>query len=105
MTAQILASWAGLILALALSYVPKLGPWFNAQPSDVKVKVNGGMLLLIAAALFGLGCVGIAIAGVVVACNQAGAVSLGSVLLSALIGNQAGYLAFVRPFPSTNPPV
>jgi hypothetical protein len=105
MTSTVLAGFAGVLLALALSYLPKFGPWFNAQPSGTKVMVNGVALIIIAAAAYGAGCLGLAVQlHLTVTCDQAGAITMLGSLLTALISNQTAYTAFVRPFPSTNPP-
>jgi hypothetical protein len=104
MNAQMLASILAVLLALALSYAPKFGSWFNAQPSETKVQVTGAGLILITVAIFGLSCAGFAVQlGLSVICDQAGAFSLGQVLITALIANQSAYSLFVRPFKSTNP--
>jgi hypothetical protein len=100
-----LASILAVLLALALSYLPNFGPWFNAQPSSTKVQITGAGLIGIAVVIFVLSCVGFATQlGTTVTCDQAGAFSLGNVLLAALIANQGAYSLFVRPFKSTNPP-
>ncbi len=105
MNATVLAGFAGVLLALLLSYFPKFGSWFNGQPSETKVMINGGLLTAIALGIFGIGCAGLAgDFGLAVTCDKAGAITLLGYLLAALIANQTAYIAFVRPFPRNNPP-
>ncbi len=104
MTASILAGFVGVLLALLLSYVPKFGPWFNAQPSETKVMINGGLLVVVSAGSFGLACAGWATSlHLALTCDQPGLITLLSALLTALISNQSAYMAFVKPFPRNNP--
>lgn len=106
MNAQMLAGILAVLLAFGLSYVPKFGPWFNAQPSETKVQVTGAGLVVITAVIFGLSCAGFAAQlNLSVTCDQAGAFSLGQILLAALIANQSAYSLFVRPFKQNNPAV
>jgi hypothetical protein len=101
---QALAGIAGIVLSLVLSYAPKFGAWFNAQESGTKVEITGALLLIVGVAIYGLGCAGWAPDfGLAVSCDRPGLVSLFNALVSALIANQAAYLAFVKPFASTNP--
>jgi hypothetical protein len=104
MTASILAGFAGVVLALLLSYVPKFGPWFNAQSSEIKVMINGLLLVVVAAGAYGLACAGWAVdLNLAVTCDKAGLVTMLGALLAALISNQVAYLAFVKPFARNNP--
>lgn len=104
MDASVLAGIAGLVLSLALSYLPMFGTWFNAQDSTTKVQINGGLLVVVAAAIFGLSCAGLAAQlNLQITCDQAGAITLFGYLLTALIANQTGYIAFVKPFKRNNP--
>lgn len=102
--ASALAGFAGIVLSLLLSYAPKFGAWFNAQDSGTKVEITGALLLIVAGGIYGLGCAGWAPDfNLGVSCDRPGLVSLSNALISALIANQAAYLAFVKPFASTNP--
>ncbi len=104
MTASILAGLAGVVLALLLSYVPYFGTWFNAQTSEVKVMINGLLLVLVAAGAYGLACAGWAVdLNLAVTCDRVGLVTVASALLTGLISNQAAYVAFVKPFARNNP--
>lgn len=104
MTASILAGFSGVLLALLLSYVPKFGPWFNAQDSSMKVMINGLLLVAVAGGAYGVTCTGLAAQlNLALTCDASGLVTLLGALLSALLGNQAAYVAFVKPFPRNNP--
>lgn len=95
MSAEQLASIAGIVLSLVLAYVPWLSNWYNAQTKQVKVAVMGGLLIAVALGVFGLGCWNVL---VLVPCTLQGALQLLSVLISALMANQATFLFAVRPF-------
>lgn len=103
MTAIQLSAILGVVLALALSYIPTFGTWFAVQPSPTKVLITGVGLLVVAGASFGLVCAGVTLPGVTLVCTKADALALVNVLISALIANQGAYLVFVRPFPRNNP--
>ena len=103
LTDVVIAAIAAGVLSLALSYLPKAGPWYNAQASEAKVQINGGLMLLVTLALFGLGCANLL--SLNVTCDKAGAMTLASMLISALVTNQGIYNMFVKPFPQNNPPM
>ncbi|MBI2758778.1 MAG: hypothetical protein HYX49_08880 [Chloroflexi bacterium] len=104
MTASILAGFSGVFLALLLSYVPKFGPWFNAQNSATKVMINGLLLVAVAGGVYGAACAGLAAQlNLALTCDAPGLVTLLGALFSALLGNQAAYVAFVKPFARNNP--
>lgn len=103
MTPVQIASAGGVLLALALSYFPGFGKWFNAQESATKVLITGVGLVLVSAGAFGLACAGINLGDVVLACTKEDALSLVASLIAALIANQSTYLLAVKPFARNNP--
>lgn len=88
MTAELLASVAGVVLSLAFSYVPGLRPWFDKLSSDYKRLVMLGALLVVAVGAFGLACIGQYAA---LTCDEAGAWTLVKAFLAAAVANQAAY--------------
>ena len=52
MTADLISSVAGIVLSLALSYVPGLSKVWDAQPSDTKRAILGLLLVASAAGAF-----------------------------------------------------
>ena len=93
MTAELLASIAGIVLSLACSYLPGLSTRFDKLPPQYKQLVMGGLLMVVAVAVFGMSCGGIVAA---VVCDKAGAVGLLKVLIAALIANQSAFLLTKR---------
>lgn len=93
MTAEQLSALAGVILSLAFSYLPGLAPWFDRLEPTVKRLVMAGLLLVVAVGAFGLSCAGVISAA---ACTQAGAWSVLTVFIAALVANQATYLISTR---------
>ena len=92
MDAVQLSAIAGLILSLAFSYIPGLNTWFGALVAQQKQLIMGGLLIVIAAVIFGLGCAGLAPSGVTVECTTAGAYGFIQIVIAALVANQSTYL-------------
>lgn len=109
MTSGLLSLLAGAALSLAFAYVPRLRNWFYGVEGDVsqpgltpdqRRAVMGGMLVLAAVSVFGLGCAGLTIdpnslalvdqpvSGI---CGKAGLLDLVNNLIAVLIANQALY--------------
>lgn len=88
-----LAALAGLILSLLFSYVPGLKSWFDAKTTVEKQEFMGGLLVVIAAVIFGLACAGLgASLGIGIECSISGAWGFLQVLIAALVANQSVYL-------------
>lgn len=89
MTGELLSSIAGIVLSLIFSYIPGVKQWFGVLKPSMKQAVMGGLLLLVAASVFGLSCAGLDV-GVV--CDVDGALGLLRLLIAALVANQSTYL-------------
>jgi hypothetical protein len=99
MTVEQLSQYAGVVLSLALAYIPKLAEWYAAKDAQAKARIMGGLLVLTAVGIFALACAHIAgDLGLGVACDKASLMQLVQILLSALIANQATFLLAVKPF-------
>jgi hypothetical protein len=94
MTPQELAAIAGLILSLALAYIPKVKDWYNGFDSEGKARVMAGLLVLTAIGVFAYGCIPQSL----VPCTLDGAKELVAVLIAALVANQATFTLLVHPF-------
>lgn len=100
---DILASVSGVLLSLAFSYIPGLHEKFNALETIYKRLVIMGLLLIVAAGLFGMSCAGIVEFAAGAVCDRAGLVELLRALFLAFVANQATY-AFVKPKPQPTGP-
>jgi hypothetical protein len=89
MTSELLASIAGIVLSLGFSYIPGLSVWYAKLDGIYKRLLMAGLLLLTAAAAFGLSCADIF---ATVKCSQDGVIGLVEVFVLALIANQSTYL-------------
>ena len=88
MSVEQLAAIAGAVLSLAFSYIPGLDEGFaNLEPTHKRL-IMGGLLVVVAVAVFGLSC-GNLLASVT--CDKQGALGLVNVLIMALIANQSVY--------------
>ncbi len=92
MSAEFLALVAGSVLSLLFSYIPGLNTGFAALGSEVKRLIMVGLLLGVAAAVYGLSCAGFGSAiGVEIACNQEGLVAVVTAFVLAVVANQSAY--------------
>jgi len=92
MSAESLALISGAVLSLLFSYIPGLNVKFAELGSEVKRLIMAGLLLAVAASVYGLSCAGWgASLGIVVPCDQEGLLSLIQVFVLALIANQSAY--------------
>lgn len=88
-TPDFLAAIAGAILSLLFSYVPGLNTQYAALVPVYKRLVMLGLLLVVAAAIYGLGCGGILQSGI--ACSQQGLIQLVAIFVIAVIANQSTF--------------
>ena len=95
MSVEQLGAIAGVILSLFVAYIPKVKDWYDAQSGQVKAQVMGALLLVSAAAVFGLSCANLYD---LVPCTVEGAKELVGILIAALVANQATFVLAVRPF-------
>ena len=92
MTAETLTLFAGAILSLLFSYIPKLNTWFDGLLPEYKRLIMAGLTLVVGAASYGLACAGYAeYFKIGVTCDQAGLIGLLQGWVLAIIGNQAAY--------------
>ena len=87
LTPEILGTIAGAVLSLLFSYIPGLNAWFAAFDETRKRGIMALLLLIVALAVFGLGCAGIVVIGL--ACSSQGAIQLAWIYILAIIGNQS----------------
>ena len=95
MTIEQLGAIAGIVLSLAVRYIPQIAKWYDAFDAEGKARVMGALLVVSAVGVFALGCVNVF---AFVPCTVDGAKELVSVLVTALMANQATFLIAVRPF-------
>ena len=88
-TPDILAAFAGVVLSLLFSYIPKLNTGFAALTGEVKRLIMLALLLAVSVVVFLLGCY--AIVGTGLTCDRAGAIQLAWMFILAVIANQSAY--------------
>ena len=81
----------GVIVSLVFSYFPGLRVLFAAQSSEWKSGIMIGMLAVLTAILFGMGCAGSIHTGL--ACDQTGVWRAVSAFIAALVANQGTWQA------------
>lgn len=87
---ELISAVAGMVLSLIFSYAPRLNTKFAALEAGVKRLIMAGLLILVTAGLFGLGCSAlIVIPGF--SCTQGTAVQYTWMLIYALAANQTTY--------------
>lgn len=93
MSVEKIAAIAGIVLSLLFSYVPGLSAWYEKLEKPVKQAIMAMLLIVIAAASYGLACAGYSSdLGLTVTCDRTGVLSLLNVLIAALVANQGMYL-------------
>lgn len=85
-----------MLLSLAFSYVPGLRDKFDALDPTYKRLIMLALLLVVAAALYGLACAGVVEFANGATCDRAGLVELARAFLAAMMANQAAYLLTPR---------
>lgn len=100
MSADLLASLAGILLSLLFSYIPGLNGWFDLLEPIFKRLLMLLLLILVSAAAYGLSCAGIF---PTVTCDREGLLGLVSAFVGAMIANQAAYLLSPRTSPTRLP--
>jgi hypothetical protein len=94
MTIEQLGAIAGIVLSLAIAYIPPFANWYNQKTAPQKAQIMAGFLILTAIGVFAYGCIPASL----VPCTLAGAKELVAVLIAALVANQATFSLLVHPF-------
>jgi hypothetical protein len=103
MSEDTLAMVAGALLSLAFSYIPGLQQKYDPLAPTYKRLVMLGLLVVVAAAIFGIACTGWAAAiGIEIPCDVVGAIGLVRVLILAILANQSTYLISPKINPARN---
>jgi len=89
MTESTIASIAGVIFSLAVSYIPGLKEWYAVLSAQTKALVMLAALLLACVVIFASACLGYSTA---LSCDLPGVKSLVPLFIAAAIANQATYL-------------
>jgi hypothetical protein len=94
MDAKLLASIAGIVLSLLFTYLPGLKDWYEPLDSAKKSLIMLGLIIIVAAAVFGLSCAGWY---KLVSCDQIGIKGLVEAVILVLVSNQATFLISPKP--------
>lgn len=89
MTAELLAGISGTVVSVLFSYLPGLSGAYDGLGATYKRLVMAGVLLVVAAVIYGLSCAGIY---QFFTCDQAGIIKAVEIFVAALVANQATYL-------------
>jgi hypothetical protein len=89
LTQTLITGAAGILLSLGFSYIPGLSTWFAAKTPEIKRLIMLGLLVVVAAGGFALGCFNIFVTDV--PCTQVGLTQLLVNLVIAAIANQTTY--------------
>lgn len=88
MTSLLLAEISGLVVSLALKYLPWLSDWYDGQTSKTRALVAVVAMLVVTAVAYGLSCTG---EYSFFECSRAGALAAAELFIAALVANQATY--------------
>ncbi len=93
MSAEEISTGAGIVLSLALSYIPGLNVKFASLKPEIKRLIMLALLFLVSGSAYALGCAGAldALVGITLTCDMHGLLGLGRSLILAIIANQAIY--------------
>jgi hypothetical protein len=90
--AELIASFAGIILSLLAAYVPGFSDWFASLDGTRKRLFMLAACVASAFGIIGAGCAG----WYDYPCTDAGIKEVGGALIAALVANQAAYVMAVR---------
>lgn len=92
MTPEFLVLAFGVLLSLAVSYIPGLSTAYDKLDGNLKRVIMLGGVVVIGVGVYGLNCAGVSFTGVpAVECSQAGALGVVEAIIKAAIANQAAF--------------
>ena len=98
MDAQLLSGIAGVVLSLAVAYIPGVDAWYAGKDAKAKARVMALLLIVVSAIIFALACAKLAADfGLNVVCDRSSLVSLVKILIAALVANQSAFALLVKP--------
>jgi len=99
MTVEQLSHIAGILLSLAIAYIPGIADWYAKKDTRSKAGIMALLLIVVSVGIFALACAHlVANIGLGVTCDKASAIQLVQILIAALIANQAAFLLLVKPY-------
>ena len=94
MTPELIAGFVGILLSLAMEFVPKFSDWYNALDDTKQKLVPVVVGLVVVYGAFGLGCISLIAA--YWACTGLGAWDAMAAFLAFLLANQTTYAVFLK---------
>ncbi len=92
MTPEFLVLTFGVVLSLAVSYIPGLNDAYGKLDANAKRLVMLGGIVVVAVAVVGLNCAGVSFDGTpVVECSQGGIIEVVQAVILAAVANQTAY--------------
>lgn len=82
----------GVVISLALSYIPGLSDWYNKQDGTVKRSILAVAIVIVAIAIVLGSCADIPMYGNEVTCDKAGVMAVVTSAVTALVSSQGTYL-------------
>jgi len=87
--------YAGILLSIAFSYIPRLAPKFDALDPTYKRLIMLACIFLVSLGLYGLSCAKVIDVGIT--CDLPGAWEVLKIFVLATIANQSAYLISPKP--------
>ena len=99
MDENVIVAAAAVVISIAFNWVPKLKDWYTVQDDNAQRLIMLGVLAVATGLVFGAGCTGFQLPGVVYSgtCDKEGAKQLGQLFLNAVATSQIAFLALPKP--------
>jgi hypothetical protein len=99
MSVELLSGIAGVVLSLAVAYLPGVDAWYAAKDAKGKAQIMAVLLVAVSLVIFALACLKLAAdLGLGVMCDRVSLVGLVKILVAALVANQSAYMLGVKPY-------
>lgn len=94
MTPEMIAALVGIIVSLALEYIPKFKDWYNSKTDTEQKLIAVGIGFIVVEGAFGLGCLSLIVP--YWPCTWAGEWVAFQALIAFVLANQTVYALFLK---------